>query len=431
MNKKILPSELIDLLTASNGNTRKSNEAFVRGFFELIEEALIKDSFVKIKGFGTFKLINVSERESVKINTGERYQISGHAKITFIPDNGLKELVNRPFSHFETIILPDSTTNEELEAIDNECPSIISPETLTNEEGDVLNNDEAQLTNMPKDSINEETEPLKVQEEENSTCETISESVVENNTTLPAPTYEEEKETETNEEEEKEEKESEEIIVIKESINQKSCIDINPQEEQIIDEPSNNEIQNNSETENTETDNEEMKQSNSKIHKTLYILLTMLLMVISYIAGYYQVIPLQPNETLQEETIAKETTISVPTDTLLTDSIINEVTDTATIKLQLRQSFPDTLAVIRGLDSTSIEYLREGYKQVEVGSFYIIGTFKKHKLQAGETLLRLARQTYGHKDYVKYIISYNNFTDPNTISVDTEIALPLLVEKAL
>ena len=103
MNKKLLPSELAELLSARKGTTRKSNEAFVRGFFELIEEALQNESFVKIKGFGTFKLVNVSERESVKINTGERFQISGHSKVTFTPDNTLKELVNKPFSHFETV----------------------------------------------------------------------------------------------------------------------------------------------------------------------------------------------------------------------------------------------------------------------------------------------------------------------------------------
>ena len=128
MSRKLLPADFIDIIAQSQGITKKKSEAFIRAFFEVIEEGLRNDSFVKIKGFGTFKLVSVSERESVNISTGERFQISGHTKVSFLPDNALKELVNRPFSHFETCIIPDATTSEELEAID-QTETLDVPET--------------------------------------------------------------------------------------------------------------------------------------------------------------------------------------------------------------------------------------------------------------------------------------------------------------
>ncbi len=97
---------------------KKTCEAFARTLFEVVEEALLTDKFVKVKGFGTFKLVAVSDRESVNINTGERFQIEGHTKVSFIPDNALKDEINRPFAHFETIDLSDDTEQAELDAID-------------------------------------------------------------------------------------------------------------------------------------------------------------------------------------------------------------------------------------------------------------------------------------------------------------------------
>ena len=82
-------------------------EKYVEAFFELIDEALIPEKIIKIKGFGTFKLVDVRDRESVDVNTGERVVIDGHSKISFVPDNTLKELVNKPFSQFETVVLND------------------------------------------------------------------------------------------------------------------------------------------------------------------------------------------------------------------------------------------------------------------------------------------------------------------------------------
>ena len=120
MKKKLTLQDFADYIAQNEGVDKTTAEAFVRAFFDIIEEGLIDDKFVKIKGFGTFKLVAVSERESVNINTGERFQISGHTKVSFTPDSTMKELVNRPFAHFEAVDLNDDTDTKEFEVIDEE-----------------------------------------------------------------------------------------------------------------------------------------------------------------------------------------------------------------------------------------------------------------------------------------------------------------------
>ncbi len=104
---------MANLLAEKQGINKKEAELFVRGMFDVIEEALATDKYVKVKGLGTFKLTEVDSRESVNVNTGERFEIQGHTKISFTPDSSMKELINRPFSHFETVILNDGVELDE------------------------------------------------------------------------------------------------------------------------------------------------------------------------------------------------------------------------------------------------------------------------------------------------------------------------------
>ena len=104
---KVTIQELASKLTVQNGLSKKEATLFVNMMFETIREALEQDKVVKIKGLGTFKIIDVESRESVNVNTGERVLIEGHNKITFTPDAFMKELVNKPFSQFETVVLND------------------------------------------------------------------------------------------------------------------------------------------------------------------------------------------------------------------------------------------------------------------------------------------------------------------------------------
>ena len=121
------------VLSERKGLNKKDASNFVNLMFDIIQQALERDGIVKVKGLGTFKIIDVDARESVNVNTGERVLIEGHNKITFTPDSLLKELVNKPFSQFETVVLNDGVDfdepvdfekNEEpVPSVDSEIPS--------------------------------------------------------------------------------------------------------------------------------------------------------------------------------------------------------------------------------------------------------------------------------------------------------------------
>ena len=86
---------------------------------------------MKIKGLGTFKLVDVDSRESVNVNTGERFQIKGHTKVSFTPDTNLRDTINKPFAHFETVVLNEGTVLEDtpMEESDEEEGAVSDTET--------------------------------------------------------------------------------------------------------------------------------------------------------------------------------------------------------------------------------------------------------------------------------------------------------------
>src|SRR5574344_1965443 len=116
MDKKIYLSQLTDLFIQASGLNKNLSEQFVRSFFEIISENVMKGETVKIKGFGTFKLIQMDSRESINVNTGERIVIEGHQKISFLPDATLKDAINKPFAAFETVELND----QQVAALENQ-----------------------------------------------------------------------------------------------------------------------------------------------------------------------------------------------------------------------------------------------------------------------------------------------------------------------
>lgn len=111
---KITIQELAATLIERNGLNKKEATTFISTFFDLVQQALETDKMVKVKGLGTFKIIDVDDRESVNVNTGERVLIEGHGKITFTPDPIMKELVNKPFSQFETVVLNEGVDFEDI-----------------------------------------------------------------------------------------------------------------------------------------------------------------------------------------------------------------------------------------------------------------------------------------------------------------------------
>ena len=121
---KLTIQEIAAVLQQKNGFDKREANSFVSTMFQIIQERLESDGIVKIKGLGTFKMIDVEARESVSVRTGERVVISGHAKVTFTPDATMKELVNRPFSQFETVVLNEgvefSDLKEQVEDLDDD-----------------------------------------------------------------------------------------------------------------------------------------------------------------------------------------------------------------------------------------------------------------------------------------------------------------------
>ena len=115
---KISLQDIAGRLTERRQLSKKQASQFVNEMFYLIQKSLDQEKIVKVKGLGTFRIIDVEDRESVNVNTGDRVLIEGHGKITFTPDALMKELVNKPFSQFETVVLNEGVDFEEPQDIE-------------------------------------------------------------------------------------------------------------------------------------------------------------------------------------------------------------------------------------------------------------------------------------------------------------------------
>ncbi len=164
MDKKVLLQDLADGLVKRRGLAKKDADQFVRTVFDIVSQYLEVDKLVKIKGLGTFKVIQVSSRESVNVNTGERIRIDGHAKVTFVPDAVLKDEVNKPFVHFETVVINDSTPLEDMERMDDVVEEL--------EDGAEECND-----SVVNEGISEQIDLSENQQEESETPEGVCENV--------------------------------------------------------------------------------------------------------------------------------------------------------------------------------------------------------------------------------------------------------------
>lgn len=115
--QRLSVQDVANFLEERQGLSKQDAESFVIAFFELISEGLNRDRVVKVKGLGTFKIVDVKERESVNVNTGERVTIEEHSKIAFTPDAAMRDFVNKPFAQFDTIVLNDGVDIDKLNAV--------------------------------------------------------------------------------------------------------------------------------------------------------------------------------------------------------------------------------------------------------------------------------------------------------------------------
>ena len=446
MEKKILLQELFDAIAAHEHITKKKAEALVRAFFEVAEEGLSADNFVKIKGFGTFKIVAVSERESVNINTGERFQIDGHSKISFTPDNYLKELVNRPFSHFQTTVINEDTDLEELESVQDEptpTEEIIisttekSNSSLVNAEEDSTLEEIAGTEDTAKieEATKEETAVIYEQEELTDTpihfeepeeivaaslepAVTSQENVTENDgaceSAQPLP---QEEETPQDSQETKED----ENLTATEA----ESIDAESEEESVTSE---------------ETEPQEMPKHKCKWCKTLLLpLIIVLLMAGSYFAGYFRILCPCEFTSMFNELVQPETITTKSDSTPNIDSVQKEVEE-KTIevnKVDKQNDSPDAMppsnqpeqasaqpeAISGNIQSSESSY---NGKQVEGGKYIIIGTQETYTISKGETLRTIAERFWGSRGYAAYIIAHNDFANPDNVAAGTVIKIPRL-----
>lgn len=161
MNDRINIQDLSNLLVSQHALSKENADALIREFFSLIKTALERDKYVKIKGLGVFKLIEVDARESMNINTKERFEIPRYTKVSFTPDATLRDTINKPFAHFETVILNENTVfddkNEDKQMPDEEK---LMEELFPANQSEAVPDENTDLDELNKETAREEVQML-------------------------------------------------------------------------------------------------------------------------------------------------------------------------------------------------------------------------------------------------------------------------------
>ena len=405
------------MTTADETLDKKTCEAFARTLFEVVEEALLSDKFVKVKGFGTFKLVAVSDRESVNINTGERFQIEGHTKVSFIPDNTLKEEINRPFAHFETIDLSDETEQAELDAID----AAAAEEALENDEAEETVEEVAE--EMPATEPAEEVVEEEVKEEVPE--EVLKEEPVEEaEEPMEEPVATEPQTIVTAEKKEEEPAKAEEPAADTTLESEKAPEpEAEEQEEAPTALPVSYEY----------TEQPPRRPFNWwKAIGVFFFVLT--LMLLSYFAGYYRLLcpciiglpewtepqPAQPAAKVQPAKTAPAKPQPAPAETTapkISENPLNSENPEQPESRKSKPAKPDPAP--RKQQSAPAEVAPAPPADTTVAT-------QPHTVARGETLYSIARKYYGSDKYVNVIIRHNRIKNPNNIEKGTTLQIPIL-----
>lgn len=379
MDKKILQQTISDSMADRANISKRKAEAFVRSFFEITEEALLLDGVVKVKGFGTTKTVTVSDRESVNINTGERFQIEGHDKISFTPDANFRDLVNAPFAHFTTIVIDDEETVTAIDALEMAVPT---PEVQQHRAGET--DDNASFGS----SKTVEKEDGESREDSNSKS-------------VEAPTTDADKvdETESIIADVSANADSDDSV---ENMSHNATVELTSKEQDMQPIIINNNIP---------------ETSRNRWQWAFCVVVTLVLMIVSYFLGYYRVFCPCLTECAHEPShteVAETVTVTKP---CAKDSILKQVSKEETIKTEIENSRKAELAAAGK------------YHQMEGGSYLITGILENHTFVVGDNLYKIAKKAYGDKALASYIIFHNNIENPDIVQLGQTIEIPKLTQK--
>lgn len=396
MNKLTL-NNIAKVLVEKNGLEPKEAMMFTTAMFDLIHDRLNEEGIVKVKGLGTFKMIRVEARESINVRTGERVLIDSHAKITFTPDAVMKELVNKPFSQFETVVLND----------DVEFTDMKSEETT-----DETNNSEQSESLVDVVSEGETPEPAP---------EPAPEPVAEP-TPEPAPVVAPEPVAEVAPEPTP--------VVAPEPVAEvapEPAPVVAPEPTREVPEPTVPSADEESE-ENTsavQTCYEEDEEE-SHWHRNIgWAFLVLVLMAASAVGGYLYGVGQIPSQTAMADTVSAVKVNPVVTDTLVNDSL---KADSVAVKTEAKHE--DKAASEEQPQEKTSQNLHDKYAEmdarVRTGAYKITGLDREVKVRAGDNLKRIARRELGSDDMVCYIEVFNKMNASAELKEGQTIKIPAL-----
>lgn len=405
-NKKNM-IDFAESLSALSGKNKTFSASFIRNFFDLIKNTLYEDSYVKIKGFGTFKLITVNGRESVNVNTGERIEIGEHLRLSFVPDKQLSQRVNRPFENFTTLILDDEADaplvgNSEPEEVEEETeeievPTVSAPAPIE------------EKTLSAQDNTEEPTEEQPTAENVVVTSVYIGNDEPEKEP-LPQETAEETNSTE---------EQAEELPAAEESTQAEVSFSAGSPE---LAEPQEEEPQ---QVASEEDEESEPEKSHKAVILVLSIFGALVLMAASYYAGYNNILGF-------EKVVPKVTSVAKPVpvaaDSIKTDSVKAPAPKVQAVQESREKAAADSVQTEQAKQRALVEKSKK-YKQLPDGDYLIAGTWKTYVMESGDNLYRIAHKNYRDKELAKYIIFYNDISNPDMVTLGTSLRLPVLVEK--
>lgn len=408
---KISIQDLSSVLVEKRGLSKKDASNFITEMFDIVQQELEKDKIVKIKGLGTFKIIDVDDRESVNVNTGERVLIEGHGKITFTPDSLMKELVNKPFSQFETVVLNDGVEFEEPkeEAAEPQDTSNADPSSMALVDFG-LGNVKADLSSFPVigDDVKKDTDGI--------VEKPAKKEVVAEKPAAEVPVVE---------------KAAEELVA-EESVAEKPSAEEpaaeKPSEDLSAADPASDGIGD----EDVVYDDEEA-DSGSK--SWLWVLIGCVVgLACGYLLGNYFPFTASSQEPQPQEQVAPAKPVVAQKDSVLTDSLetVGEPAEEVAKAAEAAKPEESTKADAPKAAEDPTAELSAKYaakdNRVRLGAYHIVGTDKVIKAKEGQTLGKISR-TYLGPDMECYMEVYNDMKASDVLKAGQEVKIPKLVWK--